>query len=435
MTETPEQGEIDMLTRSRVAGPVTRDLSRREADGLLRSYLEPAGFSEGVRRLAACRLLVLVGEEGTGRRLGAVALLSRMSLAEGRITVLSPAATAHELLTGTEYEPGRAYLLHDWVTVSTDRTALVDLARKLAELGSYLVITRDGGPSAAVEVEHPWVAPEPGELFDLCLSTFDRRDGVSAEDVARARDIAHLLATPAEVVRLAARVARGEEAEGEEVAAWFDTKPPLREVLAVAAPAFAHRLPAPAFDRQLARLERLCGETGERPPSCPLVGSRDGLVAFLAPHQRAQVLAELVVRYGFWLWQPLRDWALSLPGEGPAVRASAAEAVALLAAHSFAEVRHTFLEVWARGNAAERAAAAGVLSSMCADDALAPKALGIALAWADGPEDVRVTAAAALGGALAARYPGDAVRHLRRLETGHGPAAVVAARSLALSRA
>ncbi|GAA2209812.1 hypothetical protein GCM10009850_052710 [Nonomuraea monospora] len=444
MTETPEPGEIDLdnmtLTGSlmavtehlrAVAGPATRDLTRREADTLLRSYLEPGCFPEAVRRLATRHLLILVGEQETGRRLGALALLSRMSLAESTITVLSPAAGAHDLLAGTEYEPGRAYLLHDWIAASTDRTELINLARKLAELGSYLVITRSGGPSQAVEVEHAWAVPEPGELFDLCLSTYDLRAGLSPEKLSRARELALTLPTPAEVVRLAARLAPGGEPSGEEVAAWLDTKPPMREVLAVAALAFTHRLAEAAFDEQLARLERLCHEIGRRPVTGPLIGAEDGLVAFRAGHQRGRVLAELAVRYGFSLWQPLREWVRSLPSQGPALQVRAAEGVALLARHAMREARQEFLEVWAQGSAAERVAAANVLSYMCADDTLAPEALGIAVGWAADPADLRATAAAvALGGGLAVRYPGDCARLLRRLETLGGPAAAVAAQSL-----
>ncbi|MEV0384409.1 hypothetical protein [Nonomuraea sp. NPDC050643] len=443
MTETPEPGEIDLdnitLTGSliavrehvrAVAGPATRDLNRREADGLLRSYLEPGCFPEGVRRLATRHLLVLVGEEETGRRLGAISLLSRMSLADGAITVLSPAATAHDLLSRTEYEPGRAYLLHDWIAASTDRTVLVNLARKLAELGSYLVVTRAGEPSQAVEVEHPWAAPDPGELFDLCLSAFERRAGLSAEELTQARVLALTLPTPAEVVRLAARLTRDGEPAGEEVAAWFDTKPPMREVLTVAALAFTHRLAEAVFDEQLARLERLCHETGRRTRRGPLIAVTDGVVGFHAPHHRGQVLAELVGRYGFWLWQPLREWVRSLPGQGSEVQVRAAEGVAALAALSPKEVRRELLEGWAQGSAAERVAAANVLSYMCADDTLAPAALGLALGWAADPATA-ATAAVALGGGLSVRYPADSGRHLRRLASGGGPAAAVAERSLA----
>src|SRR5688572_11705480 len=58
--DTPEPGEIETLMLAQpavadrlraVAVPVTRDLDRREADTLLRSYLEPHCFPDAVRRL------------------------------------------------------------------------------------------------------------------------------------------------------------------------------------------------------------------------------------------------------------------------------------------------------------------------------------------------------------------------------------------------
>ncbi|MFI7134456.1 hypothetical protein ACIBQ1_52940 [Nonomuraea sp. NPDC050153] len=451
MTETPESGEIDlddiMLEQSLLtvydylrplAAPVPGDLKRRDADALLRSYLEPGRFPEAVHRLSACHLLVLVGEEETGKRLGAIALLSRMPLAESTITVLSPAGTAADLLSRTEYEPGRAYLLHDWIAESTDRVELVNLARKLAELGSYLVITRNGAPSQAVEVEHPWSAPDPGELFDLCLRAYGLRAGRSPEELTRARDLALSLPTPAEVVRLAGRLAETDEPAGEEVAAWFDTKPSLREVREVAALAFLHRVGGPVFERQFARLERICQaheRRGPQPvgPPHPLVTYDEGRVVFRAPHHRGQVLAELAGRYGFWLWQPLREWVRLLAAEGADVRTRAAEGVALLAAYSLKDAQAEFLDGWARGGDAERLAAGDALSYMCADDTLAPEALRIALAWAADPLDPRAAAAAvALGGGLSVRYPADAVRQLWRLGSGDGPSAGVAERVLAL---
>lgn len=446
MTDTPEPGEIEtiVLTQSAIIDrlravtvPLTRDLDRREADTLLRSYLEPPCFPDAVRRLAAHHLLVLVGEEETGKRLGAIALLSRMSLAEGRITVLSPAGTAAELLSRTEYGPGRAYVLHDWIAASTDRTELVNLARKLAELGSYLVVTRNGAPSQAVEVEQPWTAPDPGELFDLCVSTYDMRAHVAPDVLARARDRALSLPTPAQVVRLAERLARDEEPAEDEVAAWFDTKPAMREVLAAAALAFVHPLAEPAFEAQLGRLDRIW-RTHERGPHAPprphpLLSISGGLVAFRVPRHRDQVLAELVARYGFWLWQPLREWVRSLAGEGAGVRVRAAEGVAALAAYALKDAQGEILEVWANGTGAERLAAADTLSFMCADDTLAPEALRLALAWAEDPGHVRAAAAAAaLGGGLSVRYPADAAKGLWRLASTHGPAAPVAQRCLDL---
>ncbi|MEU1724631.1 hypothetical protein [Nonomuraea sp. NPDC005692] len=445
MSDTLEQGESDLDDKTLIervtaineqlrplVGPVARDLDRRAADTLLRSYLEPAGFADAVRRLSMRHLLVLVGEADMGKRLGAIALLSRMSLAEGRITVLSPAGSAADLLSRTEYGPGRAYLLHDWIAGSTDRSELLDLARKLAELGSYLVITRNGVPSQAVEVEQPWCAPDSGDLFDLYLSAFGGRSVPAGAATARVRALA--LPTPAEVVRLATRLVR-DEPVGEEVAAWFDTKPPMHEVRAVAALAFAHGLPEPEFARRLAAFEpvREAHEAGPGPTGAPhpLIAVHDGLVVFRLPHHRAQVLGELVARYGYWLWQPLREWARSLALQGDDVRARAAEGVALLAAWSFREARQEFLEVWARGRAGERLTAGGALSYMCADDALAPEALRLALTWARDPADPRAVAAVAgLCGGLSLRYPADAAAHLRRLAAGDGPAARLAAHAL-----
>ncbi|MEV4370787.1 hypothetical protein AB0J71_27220 [Nonomuraea sp. NPDC049637] len=446
MIDTPEAGESDLddktLTERVIAineqlrplvVPVARDLDRRAADTLLRSYLEPAGFADAVRRLSTRHLLVLVGEADVGKRLGAIALLSRMSLAESRITVLSPAGSAADLLSRTEYGPGRAYLLHDWIAGSADRGELLDLARELAELGSYLVITRNGVPSQAVEVEQPWCAPDPGELFDLYLSAFGGRSAPAGAATARVRALT--LRTPAEVVRLATRLVRDDEPAGEEVAAWFDTKPPMREVRAVAALAFAHGLPEPEFARLLAAFERgrEAHEAGPGPTGAPhpLIAVHDGLVVFRAPEHRAQVLGELVARYGYWLWQPLREWARSLALQGDDVRARAAEGVALLAAWSFREARQEFLEVWARGRAGERLAAGGGLSYMCADDALAPEALRLALTWSSDPADPRAVAAVAgLCGGLSLRYPADAAAHLRRLAAGDGPASRLAAHAL-----
>ncbi|MFF0775738.1 hypothetical protein ACFYUK_43100 [Nonomuraea wenchangensis] len=441
MTDTPQPGELDLddlaLTRRRPppanVRPVPGELARREADALLRSYLEPPCFPEAVRRLAARHLLVLVGEEEIGKRLGGLALLSRMSLAESTITVLSPASTVAELIDGTEYAPGRAYLLHDWIAVDTDPAALSVLARELAELGSYLVITRDGPPSRAVEVEQPWAAPDHRELFDLCLSTYDLRAGVAPDTLVKARHRAAELPTPAHVVRLAAGLAPdGARADAaEEVAAWFDTKPAMREVLAAAALAFTAPLPEAAFEARLARLDPIwqAHESGppEPPEPHPLISRADGQAGFPTPEHRGPVLAELAARYGFWLWQPLRAWVRSLTAEDPEVRTRAAEGVAALAAYALKEARAEFLEVWAAGTAGERLAAADALSYMCAGDTLAPEALRLALEWAADPARA-TTAAVALGGDLALRYPADCERALRRLAAGDGPAAAVARR-------
>ncbi|MEV4223687.1 hypothetical protein [Nonomuraea sp. NPDC049725] len=168
---------------------------------LLRTYLEPACFPPAVRRLAERHLLALVGPEATGRRLGAIALLSRMPLAEGSITILSPGTTVPDLLARMPFDPGRAYLLPDWPHAGQP---LTPLARALAEIGAYLVVTH----THPTDLQHPWAPPPGGDLFDLCLATFGTPPHRCAADLAAGRDHAATLTSPAAVVALATQVTR-----------------------------------------------------------------------------------------------------------------------------------------------------------------------------------------------------------------------------------
>ncbi len=177
---------------------------------LLRTYLEPPGFADAVRRLAEDHLLVLTGEEAVGKRLGAIALLSRMSLAEGSVTVLTPVTTVVELATRMEFEPGRAYLLPDWAGDGADRHDLLKLAGELAAVGCFLVMTRNGAPTPTAEVEQPWEPPASAELFDLCVAGFGGAASRSGPELAEAREHAVTLSTPVAVVDLARQVVHQE---------------------------------------------------------------------------------------------------------------------------------------------------------------------------------------------------------------------------------
>jgi hypothetical protein len=192
--------------------PVLADLGPYDIDRLLRTYLEPPCFPAAVRRLADGHLLVLSGAEATGKRLGAIALLSRMSLAEGSVAVLSPVATVVELAARMEFEPGRAYLLHDWAGGVDERHDLRKLADELVEIGCFLVLTRNGAPTPTVEVEQPWEPPAAGELFELCVAGSGGAAG--GHELAEARAHAATLSSPAAIVDLARQVAdpRGSEA-------------------------------------------------------------------------------------------------------------------------------------------------------------------------------------------------------------------------------
>jgi len=181
----------------------TAALNPYEVDHLLRTYLEPPGFAAAVRRLARTHLLVLAGAEAAGKRLGAIALLSRMSLAEGSVTVLSPGVTVADLAARMDFDPGRAYLLPDWTGDPAGRRDLISLARDLAEVGSFLVMTRTGPLTSAVEVEHPWTPPPAADLFELRLAASGGTAHRDGRELAEARKIAADLPSPAEVVALA----------------------------------------------------------------------------------------------------------------------------------------------------------------------------------------------------------------------------------------
>ncbi|MBB5083158.1 hypothetical protein [Nonomuraea endophytica] len=443
----------------------TRDLDPAEIAGLLTNYLEPEAFAPALEDLAARHLIVVSGDEEIGKRVGAIALLSRMPLVQGRITVLSPARTLAELATQTEFKPGRAYLLHDWIAAGTESAAvraheLARLAGKLVEIGSFLVLTRAGGQGRD---EHAWNCPDLGELFDV---TVGAPPGRNPEELSAARERAVELPSPARVVALARRVAADPrpvaellaEEEGGEVAAWFDAKPSREDVHLVAVLAFAYRMPERIFESELSRLSAIRAELeGDLlPPQVrdaepqsrmawsrehPLVtvvaegsgAARERRVVFKGVHHRRQVIAELVGRYGFTLWQPLRAWVRSLAASGLELQIQVSAGVAILAGVSLTESCQEFLDVWASGSAMERLAAANTISIMCADDALAPEALTLALSWvADVGQARAMTAALALGGGLAIRYPADTVNWLWFLALRAVRVNVVARRSLAL---
>lgn len=183
---------------------VLEDISPYDVARHLRTYLEPPGFPEAVRRLADGHLLVLSGAEATGKRLGAIALLSRMSLAEGSVAVLSPVVTVVELAARMEFEPGRAYLLPDWAGGADERHDLLKLADELVEVGCFLVLTRNGAPAPTVEVEQPWEPPAAAELFELCVAGSGGR--ADSPELAAARVRAAGLTSPAAVVDLARQV-------------------------------------------------------------------------------------------------------------------------------------------------------------------------------------------------------------------------------------
>ncbi|MBN6053879.1 hypothetical protein JYK22_18200, partial [Nonomuraea sp. RK-328] len=444
----------------------TRTIEPGEISELLRSYLAPDCFATAEKHLREQHLLSLVGPEGIGKRVGAIALLSRMPLADGRVTVFSPARTLAELARQTRFKPGRAYLVHDWSGDGPDtavsRFEMAGLSQKLVKTGAYLVLTRTGHWRKDANLAVAWHAPDPGELFDLALGS---PRGRTPEDIRWARQRADQLGSPSAIVALADRLARTDtpvadllsEDEGGEVAAWFDDKPSREDVLLVAALAFAYRAPERIFEQELARLTEIKRlhdaetpgqlERSDEPQTRavwrsghPLVttcvegaGSASERRLVFRGRCREQVIDELAARYGLSLWAPLREWILTLVETDLEVQIQAAAGVALLARSALREVHDEFLDAWAGGRAAQRLAAANVISLMCADDSLAPEALALTLRWVTGAgQEKAMTAAMALGGGLSVRYPADALNWLWHLTLRGQRISVVARRSLVL---
>ncbi|WP_101787992.1 hypothetical protein [Nonomuraea indica] len=465
---TDASGSIFGVGRRAAVHATTRAIEGAEIDALLRRYVEPEGFRDAHDTLLRDHLVTLVGPEDIGKRLGAIALLSRTPLADRRITVFSPARSLVDLATQTIFKPGRAYLIHDWsadgVDAAISRFELSRLSEKLVRVGAYLVLTRTGTPRRTSRTESAWRAPDPGELFDIAAGP--SLAGRTEQDIAPARARAIELRSPAEIIALVERLAAGDrsvadvlaEDEGSEVADWFDDKPRREDLMLVAALSFAYGVPERVFEQELARLSVMRREhdgdpavppaSDEEPQTRaawrdghPLVttcvegigGSRERRVIFRGARHRERVIEELAARYGFGLWEPLRAWIRTLVHADFELHIQAAAGVALLARVALPEVNEEFLDGWADGQATERLAAANVLSLMCADDTLAPEALKMTLSWVtDAGQSRAMTAAIALSGGLSVRYPTDALNWLWHLTLRGQRISDMARRSLEL---
>jgi hypothetical protein len=468
-------------------------MSTRRATGLLdaeqiaaalRHYLAPDLFGEAAGILGDRHLVVLAGKDGTGKRAGALALLRDVTAKEARIISLSPALSLAELASDTKFRAGNGYLLQDWVedtgAATVQRFEVERLLRKLAkagENGAYLVITT-AVPARRRHFEGllvEWRAPDSVALFDACLAKVGTPLPEQSEiDTVRAR--IRELRSPNEVVTLAERLCEAKSAqaalgtleasENAEVTAWFDEKPKRSATLEVAALAFVHGVPERSFESLLSQLTAITDEIrwGESQQARPnsddeelpqrragwshdhalIIGSYDDpaqvspldgerRLVYRCEGHRDQVIAELVARYGYELWEPLRRWARGLATSTAEVRVQVAFGVALLARRSLHEVEESFLDPWSHGLALERLTAAHVLSWMCTNNATAPTALRIALRWVEnaGPRPA-MTAAVALGGELGVRYPTDCLNWLWFLSLRAERISEVARRSLTL---
>ncbi|MEU6711367.1 hypothetical protein ABZ897_07770 [Nonomuraea sp. NPDC046802] len=455
----------------RSAESMTGVMTPAEVDKALTCFVKPPGFEDAVEALREHHVLVLVGVEDIGKRTGAIALLDRVKEAGEKIIVLSPAPRLGEQVSRVPFTAGRGYFIHGWIddgrSPDLQRFELDRLSQKLRSCRTHLVITlnRQAARGSLSKYHVAWQQPDLTALFDAHLGTRQVSD-----EIAEVRQKVEELSTPRAIAVLARQIAAGDcspvdllaDLSGDAVAAWFDDKPKRADVHMVAALAFAYGLPERVFERLVVSLESVAEEVRlrGREPASP-VGNEDlpqtraqwsrdqhqlvktelppgqafgeRAVVFRGSRHREQVIKELVDRYDYQLWEPLRLWIRQLADDQPEVQVQAAAGLAILAAASPQEVRGSFLEPWAAGRWPERLTASMLLSMMCADDTLAPFALATALNWVDGAGQAQaMTAAMAFAGGLSIRYLPDSVDWLWFLSFRSQRIRAIALRSLVL---
>jgi hypothetical protein len=439
---------------------VTGNISSVEIAVRLRQFVEPEPFEKAKRLLTEQHLVALCGQDGIGKATGALALAAQAADANKPVTRLAPSYTLSDLVDYPRFKTGRAYVVQDWVVgphSSATQSFDVDvLRRKLQRAGAYLLITTSAEAAthrSLAEVAVNWAPPDPLCLFDKLVA--DRNVALDAADAAQVERRIGEIRRPADVVAVAVRLDHGvdaafdvlDDANKVRVAGWFSQRHDARGLLSTAAVAFLSGTPEPVFQQHLSRLVQIVEQlrpgtttvigADKTQPGAPLlpqhveaaddaldevvhavgddgIGLGDRVRQFKSSGYRELVIAELADRYGFELWDPLRQWIKELAALPPsATQVRLALGMALYAKHSPNDVCYSFLDDWAAGLLSERLTAAYLLSWMCIDDGLSAVALRTAVGWVRNAGPRRATTAAlAFAGELGIRFPSEALSWL-----------------------
>ncbi|BDH06700.1 hypothetical protein [Streptomyces seoulensis] len=171
--------------RGRATGPMRQE----EIALLLRHHAEPDAFAEALAALRADHVVTLIGESGTGRRSGAVALLKKAMDGGGRVIVLSPDITLDQLAE-REFHAGKGYVVLDRVQEGSLNETQADFAwRRVQERvhasRAHLVVTTRPRMERVLptSVSHvAWSAPSTEQVLRLRL----RLGGIPEETIAEA---------------------------------------------------------------------------------------------------------------------------------------------------------------------------------------------------------------------------------------------------------
>jgi hypothetical protein len=443
-------GSVDSAGRGRRFGPDTGKIDVRDVHHALDHYVPPPCQERVEKALCDDHVVVVDGLRGSGKRAGALSALRGRTT--GPLVALSPVITPNELAE-RKYERGHGYLVVDLVDTAKEAdtdfvwAAVRDVVR---EAGAFLVVTRTAAvPEASGSVKHVfWERADTETVLRAHL-------GEDSEAVLEL-----VAAVPADcpmgdLADVAARVAAGESvrealrhlaiAFAQTVREWFDQPRTRKEVVEVAALAFITGVSEREYESRLARLEAELEALVPLPEQEPVEGGaepvleqsracrlgQDSLMktekviweqtavrvlVFKDPGYRPCVLAELSRRMPTPFWDAVKAWIYQIVGEEADFEV--ALGLALLAEGDAVEVEQSYLEPWSRGELDDegRDTAAIVLWLMCFDEALVPVALRVVRGWAlFGTRVQRLTAALALSGELAARFPTEAVRRVWKL--------------------
>jgi hypothetical protein len=443
-------GSVDSAARGRRFGPDTGKIDARDAHHALDHYVPPPCQERVEKSLRDDHVVVIEGLRGSGKRAGALSMLRGRTA--GPLVALSPVITPSELAE-REYERDHGYLVVDMVDTAKEAdtdfvwAAVRDVVR---DAGAFLVITRTAAvPEASGSVRH--VFWERSDVETVLRAHLGEDSDAVSELVAAVPEDCPM----GDLADVAARVAAGDSvqealrhldiASAQTVREWFEQPRTRKEIVEIAALAFITGVSEREYESRLARLEAELEVLLPLPEQEPVEGgtepvleqSRAGrlgqtslmktetviweqtavrVLDFKDPGYRLCVLAELNRRMPTPFWDAVRAWIHQIVGEG--VDFDVALGLALLAETDAGEVEQSYLEPWSRGELDDegRDTAAIVLWLMCFDEATVPVALRVVRGWAlFGTREQRLTAALALSGELAARFPTEAVRRVWKL--------------------
>ena len=449
--------------RTSVTGP----LRGHEVQAVTDTFAAPERFGEAFEFLEEQQVLVLAGGPGSGKRTGAIRLLSLVEC--DKITVLSPSQTL-DSLSGHELRPGRGYIVLDWFGADrrsspAERQYLWSiLIRHVQDSRAHLILTCDPGSflGSAAPV-FTWTRPSVGEVVRRHLDQECERLGTgSPDDFAEAVEtVVNLLpgdGPVADLVAVAQGMAKGDppgeavervlrSSSHDRVEEWFESGPDSLEIAEATAlsllPDIRERDYEILAHRLNARLKRAFSHEEDepekdgvaRPDRLPMHRRRrsnaehhlfrveyrdDGWMVrrfpcFTEAGDGPEVLRQVWERYDVTFWDAVQDWIGSAIGHRVR-RVHLAKGLAALAVFAFDEVHDLYLDRWSRqSDVPGREACVFALWFMCMESAhgLTPTVLRTVDRWLfQGSEHQRETAIQVWSGELGVSYPIEAANRL-----------------------